>query len=82
MTGEEQNANSIRYQERNYTQAEVEILLKLERLDEKFVQLKDLAEKYVTKEQFHPIQKLVYGLVGLILIAFAGALILLVIPPV
>jgi len=33
---------------------------------------------YVTKEQFAPIQKLVYGLVSLILVAVVGALMALV----
>lgn len=33
---------------------------------------------YVTKEQFEPIQKIVYGLVGLILIAVVGALMTLI----
>lgn len=33
---------------------------------------------YVTKEMFEPIQKIVYGLVGLILIAVVGALMTLV----
>lgn len=42
----------------------------------------DLAQKvdngYVTKEQFAPIQKLVYGLVGLILVSVIVALLSLV----
>ena len=38
-----------------------------------------LESKYVTQDQFEPIKKIVYGLVGLVLIAFAGGLINLVI---
>ena len=34
---------------------------------------------YVTKDEFEPIQKIVYGLVGLVLIAVAGGLISLVV---
>jgi len=42
--------------------------------------LKDLQQNsYVTKERFLPIEKIVYGLVVLILIAVVGALINLVI---
>ena len=33
-----------------------------------------LKGSYVTKEEFEPIKKIVYGLVGLILIAVVGAL--------
>lgn len=33
---------------------------------------------YVTKDQFEPIQRLVYGLVGLILFAVVGAVVSLV----
>ena len=34
---------------------------------------------YVTKEQFEPVRNIVYGLVGLILIAVVGALVALVV---
>lgn len=44
--------------------------------------VKDLNDKvdnnYVTKEQFAPVQKLVYGLVGLILVAVVGAMMALI----
>jgi len=36
---------------------------------------KDFDSTYVRKENFTPIQKIVYGFIGLILIAFAGAII-------
>lgn len=36
---------------------------------------KDFDSTYVRKENFSPIQKIVYGFIGLILIAFAGAII-------
>ena len=38
-----------------------------------------LDKDYVTKDQFEPIRKIVYGLVGTILIAFLGAVIAVVI---
>ena len=45
--------------------------------------VRDIKEKleknYVTQDQFEPVKKIVYGLVGLILVAVVGALIGLVI---
>lgn len=41
--------------------------------------LKCLSSEYVTQVEFRPIRQLVYGLVGLILIAVVGALLALVI---
>lgn len=42
-------------------------------------EIKDsVVSTYVTKDQFEPIQRLVYGLVGLILFAVVGAVISLV----
>lgn len=38
-----------------------------------------LDQKYVTRVEFDPIQRLVYGMVGLILISVVGALISLVV---
>jgi hypothetical protein len=40
---------------------------------------KSLDEKYVTKEKFEPIKNLVYGAVGLILVAVVGAILALII---
>lgn len=40
-----------------------------------------LADKYVTKDEFDPVKRLVYGLVGLILVAVIGALLAFVIRP-
>lgn len=39
----------------------------------------ELEGRYVTKESFEPIQKLVYGLVSVILIAVIGALVAIVV---
>lgn len=39
----------------------------------------DIEDEYVTKEQFQPVQRVVYGIVGLILLSFAGVLVELVI---
>ena len=41
--------------------------------------LGDMKSKFVTKEEFEPIKRLVYGAVGLILVAVVGALIALVV---
>lgn len=38
-----------------------------------------LQQNYVTKDQFDPVRKIVYGLVGLILVAVVGALLALVV---
>lgn len=38
-----------------------------------------LESKYVTQVEFDPVKKVVYGLVGLILVAVAGAIIALVV---
>lgn len=39
----------------------------------------ELEGKYVTRESFEPVQKLVYGLVGVILVAVIGALVAMVV---
>lgn len=39
----------------------------------------NVQQGYVTKDEFDPIKKIVYGLVGLILIAVVGALLSLVV---
>lgn len=38
-----------------------------------------VSSNYVSKEEFDPVKKIVYGLVGLILVAVVGALISLVV---
>ena len=67
------------YRARGYSEAEVEILLKLEQLKAEVHQLKEAAGKYVSRAEFEPIQKIVYGMVGFILLAFIGAVVALVI---
>lgn len=42
---------------------------------------KEVKEMYVTKEAFDPVKRLVYGTVGLVLVAVVGALIGLVLKP-
>lgn len=39
----------------------------------------EVTNGYVTRTEFEPIKKLVYGLVGIILVSFAGAVVSLVI---
>ena len=51
-------------------------------IDKKVDQIAEKLEKeYVTEIEFDPIKKIVYGLVGLILVAVFGALIALVVIP-
>lgn len=38
-----------------------------------------VSSHYVSKEEFEPVKKIVYGLVGLILVAVVGALVALVV---
>jgi chaperonin cofactor prefoldin len=45
---------------------------KLDKVDTK------LSSSYITKEEFEPIKRIVYGMVGLILVAVVGALVSLV----
>ena len=59
-----------------YTKAEVEILQLLTKLE---TNQESILKNYVTKDEFAPVQKLVYGLVGLVLVAVASGLIALVI---
>jgi len=40
---------------------------------------KDLEHKYVTKEAFEPVRKLVFGMVSIVLLSFIGAIVALVI---
>jgi hypothetical protein len=64
------------FNERGFTAAEVEILVRLERMSEK---LDTISADYVKRMEFEPVQKLVYGLVGVVLIAVVGAIVALII---
>ena len=44
---------------------------------QKIADIKDDIKGFVTIERFTPVEKIVYGFVGLVLVAFAGALIAL-----
>jgi len=63
----------------------VEIALAVIQTDVSYIKkelddIKELVkEKYVTKEEFEPIKKIVYGLVSLILLGVAGAILKIVI---
>lgn len=46
---------------------------KLDSIDNK------VSSHYVSKEEFEPVKKLVYGVVGLILVAFVGGVVSLVV---
>ena len=64
------------FKEKGYSEAEVEILKLLTKLQ---TNQEAILKNYVTKDEFAPVQKLVYGLVGLVLVAVASGLIALVI---
>lgn len=50
-----------------------------DRLERKIENIeKDLLDNYVNQQQFSPIQKIVYGVVGLILLTVAGSVLALV----
>lgn len=61
---------------KEYSLGEVQILLEIAELKAEVKQLKEA--KYVRREEFEPVQKLVYGMVGVILLAFLGAVVALV----
>ncbi len=49
------------------------------RLEKKIENIeRDLVDNYVNKQQFNPIQRIVYGVVGLILVVVAGSVLALV----
>ena len=56
------------------------IVYKIDELKSQFTDFeKSLKSTYVTKTEFLPIQKLVYGMVGLILVSVVGAVLALVV---
>lgn len=71
------------YEDKGYSEAEVEILLTLNTLKNDVEVLKKVVEAtptdYVKRAEFEPIQKLVYGVVALILVAVMSGVVALVI---
>lgn len=56
------------------------LVQKVEDIDEKVSDIKNKLEKdYVTRDQFEPIQRIVYGMVSVILLTVLGAIVALVI---
>jgi len=51
----------------------------LARIDERVQIILERMDGYVTKEEFRPVQRIVYGLVGGVLLTMLGAVIALVI---
>lgn len=72
-------------QERQSQQDSIEtsiavILTKVGYLEVGFQEIKVLLEKdYVTQDEFEPIRRVVYGMVGLVLLSVLGAIVALVI---
>ena len=58
--------------------AKQRVILERMQIDLKEIK-KESGERYVTKEQFEPIQKLVYGMVGLVLVAVITALMAIIV---
>lgn len=50
----------------------------LVRIDEKVVAVHARMDEFVTRQEFLPVQRVVYGLVGMILVGIIGAIIRLV----
>lgn len=71
--------------EKRYSQGELDILVAINRLESEVALLRRNEAKYLLRAEFEikfdPIQKLVYGMVGLILVAFVGGVIALVLQP-
>jgi len=65
-----QNSPELEYRDKGYSKAEVEILVQLAELKTK---VETVIDNYVKREEFEPVQRLVYGLTGLILTAVAIA---------
>jgi len=72
----QQNPDKIKYESKGYSEAEVEILTQIASMK---VKLDIVTEDYVKRAEFEPVQRLVYGLVGLVLTAVFIAVIALVI---
>jgi tetrahydromethanopterin S-methyltransferase subunit G len=51
----------------------------LEKLDERFEKLDARFERYITRDAFRPVEMLVYGVAGALLLALVGAIVNLVI---
>lgn len=65
----------------NYTQRELLIRIdeRTKNLVKRFDEFEMNQSRFVSREEFAPIQKLVYGVVGLILVSVFGALVSLVV---
>lgn len=68
--------------DKDFTKGEVEILIRLARMEDEIRQLKELSSKYVSRQEFEskiaPLERLSYGAVGVILLAFAAGVVSLV----
>jgi len=66
------------YKAKGYSEAEVEILLSINTLNSKVGAIEKNQLDYIKKSEFDPVQKIVYGLVGVILVAVASGVIAMV----
>jgi hypothetical protein len=69
--------NQRELEQKGYSKAEVEILVALSKLE---TNQNIIIQNYVKRTEFEPVQRIVYGLVALFLMAVAGGIIALVIP--
>lgn len=70
--------DSAKTDTKNFSAAEVEILLELQSLRLEMVQLRESTQKNVSRVEFEPVQRLVYGMAGVVLLAFAVGVVALV----
>ena len=64
------------YKTQGFSKAEVEILVKLARIEER---VEIICKNYVSRKEFEPVQRIVYGMVGVILVGVFVAIVALVI---
>lgn len=64
------------YEDKGYTRAEVDILLAVREIK---INQDIILNNYVKRDEFEPVQKVVYGLVGLVLVAVTSGMIALVV---
>jgi hypothetical protein len=78
MSGVERRLNEV--EDRDNTRNELLIRID-ERLNQVIQTLEKTTKSYITKQEFEPVKQVVYGLVVIVLVGVAGAILRLVITP-
>jgi hypothetical protein len=73
----EHDVSRVEATHRDYVTAS-ELDVKFSAISEDLVEIRALARAGVTKDEFHPVRNVVYGMVGFIMLAFLGAIVTLV----